>query len=73
MTRVDTATPTMELTENKGAAPLFEAFDPADAVLADSEMSVGVAPLMNAVPHVELMALEVDPLSKAGKSWFMML
>jgi hypothetical protein len=39
--RVDTTTATKELTENRDVAPLLEADMP---VLADSEMSVGVAP-----------------------------
>jgi hypothetical protein len=43
-TRVDTATATTELMEKRDAAPLFDAAEPAEAVLADSEMSVGVAP-----------------------------
>jgi hypothetical protein len=40
---VDTATATMELVE-KEAALLVDAAEPAEAVLADSEMSDGVAP-----------------------------
>lgn len=39
---MDTTTATKELTENRDVAPLLEADVP--PVLADSEMSVGVAP-----------------------------
>jgi len=62
--RVDIAMATIELTENRDAAPLFEMSVPGEAVLADSEISVGVAPFVKALPHVEARALEADPGSK---------
>jgi len=55
---VDTATATMELVE-KEAALLVDAAEPAEAVLADSEMSDGVAPSVKLLPHVELKLLEL--------------
>jgi len=71
--RVDTAAPMTELTENRGIAPFFLEADPADAVLADSDISVGVAPSMNELPHVELKPLETCEGIAPGKSLFTML
>jgi len=67
---VDTTTATKELTENRDVAPLLEADMP---VLADSEMSVGVAPFVKALPHVEDRSLEAEAGSKLGKSVCTML
>jgi hypothetical protein len=41
---VDTAAAMTELTENRDIAPFFVEADPADAVLADSDISEGVVP-----------------------------
>lgn len=41
---MDTPTAMTELTENRDIAPLFVEADPADAVLADSDIPEGVAP-----------------------------
>jgi hypothetical protein len=68
---VDTTTATKELTENRDVAPLLEADVP--PVLADSEMSVGVAPFVKALPHVEDRSLETDDGIKPGKSVCTML
>jgi len=70
---MDMATATMKLTDNRGAAPLFETSLPAEAVLADSETSVGVAPFVKVLPHVEARELEADWGSKPEKSVCIML
>jgi len=72
-TRVDTATAVIELTENVDMALLCEASEPAEAVLADSDISEGVAPSMKDAPHVELKALETSEGIVPGKSLFTIL
>jgi len=70
---MDVATTTTELTERRDASPVFEAAEPAEAVLADSEISDGVEPLIKSLPHVELKLVKVDPGIKPGKSLFAIL
>jgi hypothetical protein len=62
-----------ELTENRDIAPFFVEADPADAVLADSDISEGVVPSMNELPHAELKSLVTCVGIAPGKSLFTML
>jgi len=64
--RAERATPITGLTENVDKEPLFDDED-ADAELAVSVISVGVAPLVNAEPQEELKLLATGPCTNVGK------